>query len=257
MSLAQLVACYQCSQTISVPQDCLGQVVQCPCCAALLQTDAPAPPPMKKPAPPPPPPTERQWFIAVNGKRLGPVSSKGLLKLALVGKILPQTMLMRGDQGTWIPASSVTGLTFKQRAVKPRMNQAAVPQGIPLPPAAPRPQTRTPAPPSRPQGNSPPPQAPRPQARPAAPTPSGARPAPRLVPPPPPRPAEQVTVHCPSCQVAIHMPRPVASLACTCPRCRQPFRAANTSVGVVCQRMNVTPNNTTVHRAGAPTSLQA
>lgn len=74
---------------------------------------------------------------------------------------------------------------------------------------------------------------------------TGARPAaskrPTATAPPSPAPAPKpvgVAVECPACRAPCQVPKPQTPTVFNCPRCKRPFRAACTSVGVVVRRVD-------------------
>ena len=50
------------------------------------------------------------WYVKINNAEHGPLSSERLKQLALEGKVKPKTFVRKGDSGTWLKASHVTGL---------------------------------------------------------------------------------------------------------------------------------------------------
>lgn len=50
------------------------------------------------------------WYIQLDGTPIGPVSSEELKRLAAAGRIRPDMLVRKGDQGKWYPAQRVAGL---------------------------------------------------------------------------------------------------------------------------------------------------
>ena len=50
------------------------------------------------------------WYVRVGGVERGPISSEALKRLAMEGKVRPETSVKKGAAGDWLPASRVTGL---------------------------------------------------------------------------------------------------------------------------------------------------
>jgi hypothetical protein len=52
----------------------------------------------------------QQWFVRVQGGQKGPFSSRQLKAFAAQQKLLPQTLVRRGDREDWLRAESIRGL---------------------------------------------------------------------------------------------------------------------------------------------------
>lgn len=52
----------------------------------------------------------QSWFTKVNGVEAGPFSSSGLKGEAQGGRITPDSLVRRGDDGEWVPAQRIQGL---------------------------------------------------------------------------------------------------------------------------------------------------
>jgi hypothetical protein len=50
------------------------------------------------------------WFIKHNGRIFGPVTSQRLAELASESRIATETLVRKGNQGTWVEAAKVRGL---------------------------------------------------------------------------------------------------------------------------------------------------
>lgn len=50
------------------------------------------------------------WFAKCGGAQYGPLTSAQLKRLADGGKVLPDSLVRRGESGTWVPAQKVKGL---------------------------------------------------------------------------------------------------------------------------------------------------
>ncbi len=82
------------------------------------------------------------WFYQLMGVEQGPVSGGQLKQLADVGKIATDSMVKRGEQGSWVTADRIQGL-FNQTGVPQKQVPAAPP---PIQPPAPPPQNGQAAP---------------------------------------------------------------------------------------------------------------
>lgn len=224
------VLCPHCCQPSALPPGALGQVVGCPFCGQMFATPAAAPP-----APPPPPrvpekkpaasPSEA-WFVQQDGKQSGPYPHKVLKKLAANGDLRADAWLILAGTDASVLAATVPGLLFRPKRTR----------------AGQRPTTAA----ARPSSATPPPRALKPAATVPVPAPQSVKvsppapprvPQPVKAPPPAPPKPETVVCDCPSCDSKCVVPRPRVPTMYSCPRCKQPFRAAVTSVGVVAQRV--------------------
>lgn len=73
-----------------------------------------------------------QWFCNVAGKVIGPFSPKQLKELADNGRLTPEHLVRRGEDGQWVEAHNVKGL-FPEKGATP---VATTPVAKPLPSAA-------------------------------------------------------------------------------------------------------------------------
>jgi hypothetical protein len=65
-----------------------------------------------------------EWFIKVQGKENGPISSQALVRLTRENKIGPETFVRRGTAGAWTRARMIKGL-FEETQAVPAQNHAA------------------------------------------------------------------------------------------------------------------------------------
>ncbi|UCC67163.1 MAG: DUF4339 domain-containing protein [Armatimonadota bacterium] len=77
----------------------------------------PAPPPAQPepappaPAPPPPPPAPAvQWYFAVGGQRVGPLSQDDLTARIQAGEVTRETLVWRAGMSDWLPAAQTPEL---------------------------------------------------------------------------------------------------------------------------------------------------
>lgn len=68
-----------------------------------------------------------EWYVKINEKTHGPMTSKQLKDYSASGKITPETALKKGTDGQWVKASNVRGLFDVVAATKPRQLMQAVP----------------------------------------------------------------------------------------------------------------------------------
>ena len=54
------------------------------------------------------------WFLKVNGEILGPFNSTQIRRMAESGEVTPFSLIRKGREGTWSPASRVDGLRFSE-----------------------------------------------------------------------------------------------------------------------------------------------
>lgn len=97
-----------------------------------------APPAPAKPPAAPPAPIVSGWFYLQDKKKLGPVSTSDLKKLAETGVLKAGDMVMRGGQDKWRTASEVPGLFPPVAAATPAAPAVAAPAPV-APVAAPAP----------------------------------------------------------------------------------------------------------------------
>lgn len=65
-----------------------------------------------------------EWFIKVQGKENGPISSQALVRLTRENKIGPETFVRRGTAGAWTRARMIKGL-FEETQAAPAQNHVA------------------------------------------------------------------------------------------------------------------------------------
>jgi len=147
-------------------------------------------------------------------RQVGPLPLEGLRRLAEVGQLQQDSWVMRTDVGVWVRAASCEELSFPQAGSEHSSRNTALPRQTTNAPPLP------------------------PQRAPAAPATQN---------------AEQVIVGCPACKRQCRISRPRDPAPRTCPHCKQLFRAAVTSIGVVARLISgsVSP---TVLKAGMPQS---
>jgi ssDNA-binding Zn-finger/Zn-ribbon topoisomerase 1 len=204
------VTCPHCRQPAPIASEYLGQAVRCPRCGQAFHTRAPvkrsAAPRKARPAIARP---KESWFVLKNDRQLGPFPMDMLKRMALAGHLTADMWLVMAGTDACIMAASIPGLDFRPRRTRPKARRAPTTAANLEATPAPRQQPRPAAP----------------VARPAAPTAT-----------------EIVAVDCPSCRSKCSIPRPQTPTNFNCPRCKQPFRAASTSIGVVSQRLPAAPS---------------
>ncbi len=85
------------------------------------------------------------WHYSINGKKLGPISSADLKRLADTGGLSPSDLVWKEGLNAWVAASNVKGL-FSQPSLTVTTEPAAPPIAPPqLPPKQEAPQTAIPA----------------------------------------------------------------------------------------------------------------
>ena len=85
------------------------------------------------------------WHYSINGKKLGPISSADLKRLADTGELSPSDLVWKEGLGAWVTASNVKGL-FSQPNSTVTTEPAAPPIAPPqLPPKQQAPQAAVPA----------------------------------------------------------------------------------------------------------------
>ncbi|MBY0524612.1 MAG: DUF4339 domain-containing protein [Gemmataceae bacterium] len=221
------VLCPLCYQQVDFPGELQGQVHACPACHQLFQVPVPAliatggtgtrMPARPKPAPVTP--KAGGWFVQKDGKQFGPYPVETLQRLADAGELKADCWVVMPDTDACVLAATVPGLVFriKRNATK----------SVPAGPA--RVSAPTPAP-----------------SRMVAPASTSSRPAAAVKRP------EVISVPCPSCRSHCAIPKPQGPAMFSCPKCRQPFRAAPTAVGIVAAR--VAAAATPVHQANTATA---
>jgi hypothetical protein len=181
----------------------LGQEVRCPLCGQAFQTKAPVRRSSSSRKARSVKRHKESWFVLKNDRQVGPFPMEMLKRMALGGHLTADMWVIMAGTDACILASSIPGLEFRpRRRTRPKARKA--PTTTANPATTPAPRQATP--------------------RPAAPVAT-----------------EIVTVDCPACRSKCSIPRPQTATTFNCPRCKLPFRAASTSVGIVVKRMQPPP----------------
>lgn len=69
-----------------------------------------------------------QWYYAVSGQQLGPVSSEEMQNQARLGNIQPDTLVWRSGLPNWTPASQAAELDLRFGVIIPRTLDSLVPK---------------------------------------------------------------------------------------------------------------------------------
>jgi hypothetical protein len=172
-------------------------------------------------------PQKEGWYVMKGEKQLGPYPMEALQKLAEAGQLKADMWLVMAGTDASVLAATVPGLTFKaKRGPTPQKATADAGPASGILRSGKAPAAAGPVSGVLKTGRAPA------AAAPAAPVVRNVRPQ------------EKVAVECPSCRSKCQIPKPQGAANYTCPRCRQGFRAAVTSVGVMASRI-----------AGSPTPL--
>ncbi len=79
------------------------------------------------------------WYLHLDDRQYGPLSAAELKRYASEGRMTPETLVRKGEEGTWVPASRVKGLHFagppSLPARLPQQLPAQAPQAVPAKPA--------------------------------------------------------------------------------------------------------------------------
>lgn len=51
-----------------------------------------------------------EWYFQAKGRRFGPISTKLIKQQVEAGRVLPDTLVRKGEEGDWLPAGKVRGL---------------------------------------------------------------------------------------------------------------------------------------------------
>jgi len=91
-------SCPSCQGVLQGDDAMRGKQVRCPTCQAVFSVPGPGAPP------------ESCWHVARNKSKEGPYTKAQLKQLAARGQLRPQDMVIREDEGKWLPAASLQGL---------------------------------------------------------------------------------------------------------------------------------------------------
>lgn len=92
--------CPHCGMKMRAPDKSRGRIIRCLAC------DGPFGVP------------QRLWYFRKQGEENGPVCPTFLQALARDSLIRPDTLVRKGEEGRWVPASRVCGL-FRNRRTEP------------------------------------------------------------------------------------------------------------------------------------------
>jgi len=129
--------CPHCNQSLEVPQEMLGTVINCPACKGQIQLPKPA---ESTSSVPPKSPIQAninetssddgrtQWYYNLKGKRIGPANEDTLKQLIADGTLNNETLVWEKNFDNWIPV----GQTALRQVVTtpPPLSGSAVNNGL-------------------------------------------------------------------------------------------------------------------------------